>query len=75
MNSSVFTKSLEAHLNELNILPNLGNDSTNCIVLYLRQVSCLGNWAKKGMRRFNCLDCCVTLGKSLTTLSSRFYIC
>ena len=36
MNSSVFTKSPEdykIHLNELNILPSLGNSSTNYIVL------------------------------------------
>ena len=36
MNSLVFTKSPEAHLNELNFLPSLGNGYTNYIVLYLK---------------------------------------
>ena len=53
MNSSVFIKSPEAHLNELNILPSLGNGSINYIALYLRHVSRSRERERKGMRRFN----------------------
>jgi len=51
MNSSVFTKSPQAHLNELNILPRLGNVSTNYIVLYLK-ICVLFGGGEKGPRRF-----------------------
>lgn len=52
MNSSVFTKSPEAHLNELNILPSLGNGPINYISLYLRHISYSVKRGRKGMRRF-----------------------
>lgn len=52
MNSSVFTKSPEVHLNELNILPSLGNGPINYIGLYLRHISCSVKRGRKGMRRF-----------------------
>lgn len=52
MDSSVFVKSPEAHLNELNILPSLGNGSVNYVALYLRHVSHSRERERKGMRRF-----------------------
>jgi len=62
MNSSVFTKSPQAHLNELNILPRLGNVSTNYIVLYLKICVLFGGGEKP----------CPCGGKGLTELGVAF---
>lgn len=76
MNSSVFTKSPEAHLNELNVLPSFGNGSINYIVFYLRHVSCSGKRGRKGMRKFKVpLGLLCDFGQITDTLSSRFIIC
>lgn len=51
MNSSVFTKSPQVPLNELNILLRLGNVSTNYIVLYLKICVLFGGGEKEGTKK------------------------
>lgn len=76
MNSSVFTQSPEANLNELNVLPSFGNGSINYIVFYLRRVSCSRKRGRKGRTKMKVpLGLLCDFGQITDTLSSRLIIC